>query len=188
MARFENNGHYELQIINHAFNETSNGNPKIDFECRAVRKIIGFGTPNEHRVEPEQSPYTIIMTMVFGSEKQREINIKKLRYAGWNGVDFDDFNMVDEIVVACNKHNPSTKGDGKVYDQFDMVLPALAGRELEDKPSMKKKMNSLLAKELRANAPESSGRPAGASKATTGTTAPNSNARAAAQHDEATPF
>lgn len=155
MSKYENGGHYLLEVQNHAFGETKNGNPKIDFECRVIHKVREFGTSNEAVVPAEPSNYAVNFSLVFANEKQREFNVKKLRYAGWSGTSFDDFDMIGHRFVGVNTHAEGTGTNaGKHYDNFDLVLPPLENRELENKPGVKKKLNALLSKELKANPPE----------------------------------
>lgn len=154
MSKYEDGGHYELEVADHAFGETKNGHPKIDFDCKVIRKIIGYGTGNETIAPAESSAYNVNLSLVFATEKQREFNLKKLRFAGWNGTSFDDFDMIGDKFIGVNTHAQGTGANAsKVYDNFDLALPPLEHEKLESKPGMKKKLNALLSKELKANQP-----------------------------------
>ena len=150
-ATYENDGIYELRIREHAFGETTNGNPKIDFECDVIAKIQGWGgSDGGTKVPAESSSYPVTFSLVFATESQREYNLKKLRFAGWDGSNFDDFEMIGTHII-CKNENREHKG--KTYYGFDLVLPPLEHKELESKPGIKKKLNALLSKELKASQP-----------------------------------
>ena len=150
MAKYENGGVYDLEIEAQAFNETTNGHARIELECRVVRKVIGSGTNEVHFAPPEQSQYSVRVGVVFASEKQREMNLRKLRFAGWEGDSFDDFDMVGRSIrCVCEHQNGSGANSGKVYDNFDLMLPPREHQELDNKPSVKKKLNALLGKALK---------------------------------------
>jgi hypothetical protein len=89
--------------------------------------------------------------VVFATEKQRAFNVRKLRFAGWQGKSFEDFDMVGMRILLTNSHQEATEGKnaGKIYDNFDLVVPPTERKELESKPGIKRKLNALLSKELR---------------------------------------
>jgi hypothetical protein len=154
MAKYQDGGHYEVEIVNHAFGETSNGNPKVEFSCKVINKVLDYGTPHQAVVPAESNPYAVNVNTVFATEKQRAFNVKKLRHAGWNGASFDDFDMIGIRCICLNTVQSGTGANaGKEYDNFDFAMPPLEGKELESKPGMKKKLNALLSKELRDNPP-----------------------------------
>jgi hypothetical protein len=186
MAKYEDGGHYEIEIVNHAFGETVNGNPKIEFSCKVINKIREYGTPNQATVPAESSQYSVNINTVFATEKQRAFNVKKLRHAGWNGVSFDDFDMIGIRCIAVNTVQPGTGANsGKEYDNFDFAMAPLENRELESKPGMKKKLNALLSKELRDNPPTAT---APVSKPQTATVAVTSVDTRIDINDDAEPF
>ena len=154
MAKYEHEGFYELEIVDHAFGESKGGHPKIDFECKVIQKIHSYNTPEQHFIPAESSQYNTQLSMVFATDSQREMNVKKLRFAGWDGTSFDDFDMTGSRIIGQNKHVPGEgKHAGKVFDNFDFVLPPRERTELENKPGMKKKLNALLSKQLKENPP-----------------------------------
>lgn len=142
MSRFENGAVYSIRITGQGFDTTANGNPQIIMVGDVASKIHNFGSQDASNVHPESNA-SVRISLVFATDKQREMNIKKLRYAGWTGDNFESFDMTGELVIARNEHRES---NGKVYDNFDLVLPGL---EVEDKPSVRKQMTAAMNKLLR---------------------------------------
>jgi hypothetical protein len=160
MAKYQDKAAYEAEVIDHAFNETKNGNPMIEMECKVHRKILGYGTGHAEYVPAESNQYPVTVRVVFATEKQRAFNIRKLRYAGWEGKNFEDFDMVGQKIIIINEHQAGEgKNAGKTYDNFDLVPPPVEHKELESKPGIKKKLNALLSKELRETASADSAPP-----------------------------
>jgi hypothetical protein len=187
MSRYENGAYYDLEIVDHAFTETSTGKAQIEFDCKVLRKVKAHGTPEVHFVPAEQSQYTVRVRIVFGSEKQRELNLKKLRFAGWEGSSFDDFDMVGKVIRCACEHSSGTgSNSGKVYDNFDLLLPPREGSgELEDKADVKKKLNALLGKALKETAaPATFSRPG----QSFGQTPPASHSGRPVSNDDDTPI
>mgnify|MGYP000721059317 CR=1 FL=1 len=187
MAKYTNEGVYEAEVIDHAFTETKNGNPMIEMECKIHSKILGFGSGSEERVPPESSQYNVNVRIVFATENQRAFNLARLRYAGWTGKSFEDFDMVGQMILIVNQHaNGEGKNAGKVYDNFELVSPPREHKELESKPGVKRKLNALLSKELRETA---SAAPAGRPAATQKNSDPvPDRSDAPAAGDDETPF
>lgn len=142
MSKFENGGVYSIRITGQGFDTTANGNPQIIMMGDVASKIFNYGSSDASNQHPE-SVDNVRISLVFASDKQREVNIKKLRYAGWTGDNFEDFDMTGELVIARNEHR---EYNGKVYDNFDLVLP---GMHVEDKPSVRKQMTAQMNKLLR---------------------------------------
>jgi hypothetical protein len=150
MARYEPGAVYELEVIEQAFNETANGNPRIELECGVKYKVRAHGTPEVHLAPPEASQYSVRVGLVFATEKQREMNLKKLRFAGWEGDSFDTFDMVGRTIRCVCEHVQGTgKNSGKVYDNFDLLMPPMENQDMDNKPVIRKKLNALLGKSLK---------------------------------------
>lgn len=142
MSKFENGGVYSIRITGQGFDTTANGNPQIILVGDVASKIHNYGS-NEASSHHPESVDSVRISLVFASDKQREVNIKKLRFAGWTGDNFEDFDMTGNLVLARNEHR---EYNGKVYDNFDLILP---GMHVEDKPSVRKQMTAQMNKLLR---------------------------------------
>lgn len=173
MSTFENNAHYQVEILDHSFDETPNGNPRLNFKVKILKKIKDFGSDAPH-FSPAEMNVDRNLSLVFATEGQREWGVKKLRFAGWRGSDFADFDMIGKEVIVLNTHQQGEgKNAGKVYDNFDLALPPMASKDIGDeKKGARKKMNALLGKLLKENpapaddeAPEKPAKASGKAKA-----------------------
>lgn len=148
MAQFTHEAHYECEVLESGIQESTNKNPMIVLNVRPLFRLTNYGTPDEKRHPPEAISERSVR-IVFGSDKQRELNLKKLRAAGWDGTDFDGFDMSGMIIVCVNRH--ADGNNGKVYDNFDLPLPGFEAKEIDrsKQGTMSKKLNALLSNDLR---------------------------------------
>lgn len=151
MAQFENGAYYECEVVDSGITESTNGNPMIVLNVRPIYKIRNRGLEDQKLVAAESDSERVIR-LVFSTEAQREMNLKKLREAGWDGMDFSGFDMRGMVVVCSNKHS---ENNGKTYDGFDLPLPGFTADSVDKSKQgeLGKKMNALLAGTLKSIQP-----------------------------------
>lgn len=153
MAQFENGGYYECKVVDSGLSESKTGkNPMIILTVQPVYRILNYQTDEERRVSPESNSERQVR-LTFSSEKQNEMNLKKLREAGWDGTNFVDFDMTGMYIVCKNAWTEGTGNNaGKTFDNFDLPLPGFTAEPIDKSKadSTGKKMNALLAGSMKS--------------------------------------
>ncbi len=152
---------YHVQILDVALGEASTGNPQIVLRVKVISRLFQ-NSSGEEASAPVAAQYdrTIYLTV---TEKSRELILAKLRWAGWQGDRFESLtsDIAGNGVRAECKHENSVseKYRGQLTEKWDLELPPLASKPLENKPAVAKKLNALFGKMLKEGKPAPSGGP-----------------------------
>lgn len=152
---FYDPGQYHLHVSDLALGEAkSTSNPQVVLRGKVIARLR-VGSDGEEFSEPVAAQYdrTIYLTV---TEDSRDMILKKLRYSGWAGDRFETLakDLVGKGVRAVCKIEVSKGGkfDGQNVEKWDLALPPLELKPLENKPDVAKKLNALFGKLLKDGA------------------------------------
>lgn len=155
MQPFYEEGTYDGEVLEQAFEEASTGSPMLTMKVRIEQFVIDPGMKTEELQDCNQQ-YVRTVNIVF-AEKSIEYSIKKLRYAGFEGESFLDCNLTGSKVRLNCKHR---EYKGEPSESWDLMLPPKERKPLEDSDSVKKKLQALFGKQLKSSANASKPKPA----------------------------
>lgn len=161
MGVFYNEGQYEAEVLEHAFQLTKNKD-KVMIVLKL--KITGWLDVPSGDIMPDQNQYERRIYMVIPDDEEGKAKVlAKLRGAGWEGTRFEDFNLDGRTVQVRCYHTEDKKEGSKYFGQqqenWDLRRP-FESKPLEDDKSLAKKLNALFGKELKATAPKPASKPA----------------------------
>lgn len=121
MPRFED-GRYRMRVISQGFGERDNGTQFFFLECEPLAQIKGG-----EAYEPlDKYPRTIKLAV---TEKAAKYVADKLTNLGWpSGMMWSNLDpnvkgchsFVDQEIEAVCESKPSSNGDGKIYENWDL--------------------------------------------------------------------
>ena len=148
-------GIYEGEVQGTGLVESkSKGTPGVEIQVKIVASVPQDGNPPM----PEERQYVRSFNIWLPeSEKAREISVKKLRAAGWEGNDFSDFlnGVLDgkTIRLECTWEQGTGDNANRLYDRFNIPLPEFELQPIESNPALARKLNALVGKTLKGSSP-----------------------------------
>ena len=177
---FYSAGNYHAQIIDVALGESkkkddgSGGNPQIVLRIKIISELTIDSAGEEQAVAiTAQYDRTIYLTV---TDNSKEMVLKKLRHAGWKGDHFESV-AAGLLGVGCRatcriEVSKSEKYNGQQVEAWDLALPPLESKPLENRPAVAKRLNALFGKMLREPANPVASSPINESAAVTANTPP----------------
>jgi len=152
-------GLYVFRITNQGWTETKEKKlPMLVFAGYPTHLITKNPEGEEELTQVYEDPSNPerILRIAIDSKNEDMVNfaITKLRYAGFQSDSFSDLNLVNADIRATCKPG---EFKGKPIENWDFALPPLEEREvneLDDK--MKRKLDTLFGKRLKASKPKQS--------------------------------
>jgi len=152
MAVHYGEGSYVARVEEQAFETSKNGKPMIVFRVRPTARVFNEGFDNEeHHPVDGKWDRTIRVVISPDNADSMDYALRKLRYAGFMGERFEDLNLVGADVRCYVKED---KYDGKDVEQWDLALPRLERKPLENDNSVAKSLNALFGRKLKETAAE----------------------------------
>lgn len=145
MAAYET-GHYLFRVTNQGFGESSE--KKTPFFFLEGMPVAQLEQGERLDIEGTSYPRTI---KLYITEKTSEMVAEKLRLVGWPGGRWSSLNLdnkdaysfADQEIEAVCSHEPGLKNDGKMYDKWDLPMPAGSGGRLQSDPSIASRLDAL---------------------------------------------
>ena len=146
-------GKYHAQVMDVALGESKNGNPQIVIKAKIISGLQLDSEGNEQAISVSaQYDRTIYLTV---TDKSKEMVLAKLRWAGWVGDKFETIahDLMGKGVRATCKIEKSQSSNekyaGQDSEKWDLELPPLESKPLENHPAVAKKLNALFGKMLK---------------------------------------
>jgi len=159
MGVFYSEGDYSCIVKSQGIEQSKTGKDMIVFEFRPEAILSRDEEGNDYLDGSIRADYDRTARIVLDptNEKMMEMNMKKLRYAGFKGATFADLDFVGKPVMFRCKYGSY---NGKEVEQWEMPLPDRASQMKPLESKDRRKLDALFGKHLKEGAkPKSDPKP-----------------------------
>lgn len=137
-------GRYLAEVVELGFQVASSGNPMIVLSVKPYAKIEGQGEGETFDEVADIYHRTIRLAVI---DKTQDMVLAKLRYAGFQGTDFTELNLIGAVVRCTCNHD---EYEGKQVEKWDLALPPRERQPVKNEPNLALKLNALFGKKLQS--------------------------------------
>ena len=148
---FYDEGRYTCRVVAQGIKPASTGKLMVVLTVQPQARLVRGPEGEEPDYCTQNYDRDIRLVVNEESEKQQEMMLKKLRYAGFTGTSFKELNLVGADVECEVKHREGTgEYAGKTFEDWDLCLPPMDRKPLEPlDTSTARKLDALFGKKLK---------------------------------------